>query len=698
MDQVVATSPLELNAGFIPAPEQPDDWPAWRERLSSWAREERERLGPVRYDAEAQAWASRAYAQAFAMVWDNELIDHATGEWKVDAYLDRGVREFAGYDLVTLWINYPLSGVDDRHHLSYFDDLPGGRRALAEAVARFHARGVRVAVPHQPWIQTPVPGFASVEDALVELVRECDIDGIFLDCSDGPSDEFRSALAATGRHRAFQSEAPAPLHRFGCEVGSWQQMTDDSAAPGTYRTRWLDRNHLVAESRRYFYDPIREIQRGWMNGGAFVIWENVFGYWAEYSPRCRSWLRLMFPAQRRLAEFFIRGEWTPYVGGGTAAGVFVSKFEWAGLVLYTAVNRRGHTLEKAPFRLPEVSGAARYVDPISGQTYRPVPDGDGAVKLFGRFERDGIAGVLALPTDVDADWDAFLAEQRAKFAEADWSAEPWPGEHRKTALPHVWIPGPETAARAEVPSGMVRLPDFSGTMTTRYRMRECGYIAGVPDERHVYDAFEQVCTYRREAAIAGLAIDAFPVTNADFARFLAETGYRPKEPRNFLKHWTGGAPPAGLENHPVVYVSRADARAYAEWAGKRLPTEEEWQHAVQCGTSRVYPWGDEPPAPEAANQGPSGTTPVDAHPAGRTPEGVWDLCGNVWEMTESERTDGHTRYQILKGGCWYVVQNSHWLFDTGLQPGDWGAKHILLTDGWDRCSTIGFRCAVTVRG
>lgn len=234
-------------------------------------------------------------------------------------------------------------------------------------------------------------------------------------------------------------------------------------------------------------------------------------------------------------------------------------------------------------------------------------------------------------------------------------------------------------------------------MVTRYPMRECGYIAGAMDELHVYDAFEQTCTYTRPVEVRGVALDAFPVTNADFARFRAETGYQPAEPRNFLRHWVDGAPPKGLENHPVVYVSRSDARAYAAWAGKRLPTEEEWQHAAQCGTGRQYPWGDEPLDETRANQGGIGTTPVDAYPAGRTPEGVWDLCGNVWELTESERTDGHTRYHILKGGCWHVAEGSHWFFDSGAKPADWGAKHILLCEAWDRCSTIGFRCAKDVR-
>jgi formylglycine-generating enzyme required for sulfatase activity len=133
---------------------------------------------------------------------------------------------------------------------------------------------------------------------------------------------------------------------------------------------------------------------------------------------------------------------------------------------------------------------------------------------------------------------------------------PWRGEHRKTELPHILTPVAATVRRASVPPGMVRLPDRDGTMATRYRMRECGYIAGVADELHVYDAMHRTCTHRRPVDIRGVAIDAVPVTNAEFLRFLRASGYRPADARNFLKHWAGDAPPPVLANHPVVNVLR----------------------------------------------------------------------------------------------------------------------------------------------
>lgn len=77
-----------------------------------------------------------------------------------------------------------------------------------------------------------------------------------------------------------------------------------------------------------------------------------------------------------------------------------------------------------------------------------------------------------------------------------------------------------------------------------------------------------------------VAIDATPVTNAQYKEFLEATGYKPRFPENFLKHWKNGEIPVGSEQHPVVYVDLDDARAYAKWAGKRLPREEEWQLAA----------------------------------------------------------------------------------------------------------------------
>jgi iron(II)-dependent oxidoreductase len=184
-----------------------------------------------------------------------------------------------------------------------------------------------------------------------------------------------------------------------------------------------------------------------------------------------------------------------------------------------------------------------------------------------------------------------------------------------------------------------------------------------------------------------------PVTNAQYAEFLKKTAYQPREGKNFLKHWRDGQIPPGLGGHPVVYVDLEDARAYARWAGKRLPTEEEWQYAAQGGDGRSYPWGNEWQTGRRNDGGTGGTTDVRAFPLGRSPFGCYDMCGNAWEWTESERSDGRTRFCILKGGSYYKAKGSDWYADGGPQPCDFAAKFLLMWPGLDRCATIGFRCA-----
>ncbi|GAG10413.1 unnamed protein product, partial [marine sediment metagenome] len=106
------------------------------------------------------------------------------------------------------------------------------------------------------------------------------------------------------------------------------------------------------------------------------------------------------------------------------------------------------------------------------------------------------------------------------------------------------------------------------------------------------------------------------------------------------------------------------------------------------------PWGDVM-AEGLCNSGLSGgTTSVTAFPEGRSAFGCYDMCGNVWELTESERSDGRIRFCILKGGSYFKALGSEWYTDGGPQPANWGAKMLLMWSGMDRCSTIGFRCAI----
>ncbi len=137
----------------------------------------------------------------------------------------------------------------------------------------------------------------------------------------------------------------------------------------------------------------------------------------------------------------------------------------------------------------------------------------------------------------------------------------------------------------------------------------------------------------------------------------------------------------------MVWVDLEDSCAYARWAGKHLPREEEWQNAAG---SSLWPWGDAFD-PARCNGAGEDTSAVSQYPKGAGPCVCLDMAGNVWEWTESERDDGHTRYAIIRGGSHLVVESSKWYMASSAQPNDCHAKMPLMYPGPDRCRTIGFR-------
>jgi serine/threonine-protein kinase len=178
---------------------------------------------------------------------------------------------------------------------------------------------------------------------------------------------------------------------------------------------------------------------------------------------------------------------------------------------------------------------------------------------------------------------------------------------------------------------------------------------------------------RRSVQVGAFYVDRTPVTNEQFARFVSVTGYHPTGAgaTRFLRSDPRGKGRRAGHDHaklPVTYVSWADASAYAHWAGKRLPTEAEWEKAARGTDGRKYPWGRAEPRPSLANfdRKLGGTTPVGSFPDGASPYGALDMAGNVWEWCEdyddpSFYEDGpafdpcnrsRSAKVVMRGGAW----------------------------------------------
>jgi serine/threonine-protein kinase len=178
----------------------------------------------------------------------------------------------------------------------------------------------------------------------------------------------------------------------------------------------------------------------------------------------------------------------------------------------------------------------------------------------------------------------------------------------------------------------------------------------------------------------------YPVTNRQFQRFVEATGYRPSdaEAHRFLHHFRNGRCPPELAEHPVVFVSWTDARAYCRWAARRLPSEAEWEKAARGSDGNKYPWGRDEPTPELANFGQAraksypptasdgdGTSPVTAFPHSASPYGIEGMAGNVFEWCEDvddpgfylHGPDRNPRNTIQLGEAPCVIRGGSWRYD-----------------------------------
>jgi serine/threonine-protein kinase len=154
---------------------------------------------------------------------------------------------------------------------------------------------------------------------------------------------------------------------------------------------------------------------------------------------------------------------------------------------------------------------------------------------------------------------------------------------------------------------------------------------------------------KEKAECKGFSLARHPVTNAAFARFLKEAGYKPPpdhpDPNLFLYHWDNGKIPGKGEDHPVVYVSLIDALHYCRWAGLSLPTEWLWEKAARGSDGRSYPWGEQQPVTRQArlaNVRSEDTCAVGSYRRTRSPYGCEDLVGNVseWCLTTADGAYG----------------------------------------------------------
>lgn len=601
---------------IIAAPEREAEYDAWLAGMVA----HRERAAADLRLAEAPiadprlAWMRECWVCAKWMTWDRRFLSSNGLEFLADKFVEDGKRRFGGYDGVVLWQAYPRIGFDTRNQFDLYRELPGGLEGLRKLGRDLRDRGVRVFVDYNPWdVGTRREGKSDAV-LLRDLVDAIDADGVFLDTLRSGSSELSEQLLKSGKPMALESELDLPPTALADHALSWMQWPNPPDLLGVLRNRWLSPGHMMHSIRRWHRDHFHELALAWLNGVGLLVWENVFASWNGWRQRDAEMLAQMRRFYGKHRRFFLEGEWRPLVPSHHP-GLKVSEWSLEAGRVWTVVNPTSEFLEI----------------PLS----EPLFDGFGG--------RTGFSHTQTIPPMSLAAWTSFATDGVGSVAVESFVPGP--------IVRHI----PERAPGHPAPEGMVRVNFAGGVVSAKVRVRECGDYAYANFENKEYPGLHQTVPIQQQLPAFSLAIDAYEVTNREFAEFLAATRYQPKFAENFLLHWDEGRPTPGDEDGPVVFVDLDDARAFAEWKGKRLPTEWEWQVA-------------------AAGSGFERRNPL------------------VWNLTESGHTDGISEFVMLKGGCETKVVGSDWYADGGLQAPEFSAKFLRIWPGLDRCATVGFRC------
>jgi len=682
---------------MIPGPASAKDFKSWRADLQHWRRESLIRLGydGSQYERPDLKWTQRSFIQPQMMIHDRYFFDPVAGKYTVDRYLDDLDKRFGGIDSVLVWQSYPNMGIDNRNQYDLVRDMPGGIPVIRQMVADFHKRGVRVLFPVMVWDQGTRDEGVPDWIASTGLMADIGADGINGDTLYDFPRVFRTTSDQTGHSVALEPQVPSdkPNEALAWDNLSWNDwviLTERGGwqypfVPHVSADKWLESRHMVNVCDRWAHDKTDDLQHAFFNGVGYESWENIWGIWNQIDDRDAEALRRIAAVERAFSDLLTSPDWEPHTPV-VQYGVFASKFPRDKKTLWTIINRNNFDVSGPELELPYEPGTQFY-DLWHGTPLTPQSTG-GTARLSFDIEAHGYGAILATATLTTPELQLLQEMQRLAHRPLSDYSSAW------HFLPQRLVEVPAAGPAKTIPSGMVKIPSGDFEFMVSGLEIEGGNDVGVDVQMPWENSPRRQHSHLMQ--MKSLYIDRYPVTNADYKKFLDATHYHPKDDHNFLRDWKNGTYPDGWDAKPVTWVSLEDARAYASWAGKRLPHEWEWQYAAQGSDNRAYPWGNtwDAGAVPTADTGRTLGPPADvaSHPKGASPFGVMDLIGNVWQWTD-EYQDEHTRSGILRGGSHYSPAGSRWYFPQNQKLDEHG-KYLLMAPSIDRAATIGFRCIV----
>ncbi len=689
-------------------------------------------------------WIRHAYAMHLIMGWDRDFYDPQTQTYQLESFLQRMTPLLGGTDVVGIWPNWPMLGLDQRNQWDLMRALPGGPDKVREQAEMSRRYGARFFISYNPWDEST--RWEDHHAGMSDMIRDVAADGVVLD-TEGKSSPERQAAADRVRPGVIMYSEGMAVPKDMPSIVSGRVHNALYYPPLLNLNKFIRPDFAIFRVAELFKEPIRrEFILSLFNGYGTEINQFQPGRPEWVEEQYLFWGRILM-AQRANASLFTEPRYLPLIPTLTDS-VYVNQWPGAEKTVFTLFSLKPEGFSGDLFRTQAKPGY-HVVDLWNHEERTPVEqngqwiipaDLEGFSRKWLGTNNEGAAGVLAILPEVlsvTRQGDALQVQASRGDRIRIWAGMP---DYRKTpayysigkqeislyqtfgrfegnivvqALENgellderiVWIEPSEarriseskrTLPADEAPMGMARIPAGKFTMRVVYGDNFIPHPKDYP---------------KGEVAVRGFFMDKHPVTNAQFREFLNESGYVPADPSGFLNHWKNGQIPPGQEQFPVVFVSYEDAQAYAQWAGKRLPTELEWQYAAQTSDGREWPWAKEANVKREAqvitntltvsklqvdsslcNTGNGKLYVVGSYPKGANPYGLQDLVGCVWQLTNDVYLNGANTFLILKGGSYYLPASSWWYVEGGPRELTYSQKLMRIGPGFERNATTGFRC------
>lgn len=697
------------------------------------------------YEREDLKWIRHTYASHLIMAWDKKFYDYETGNFNLDSFLKRGEKWYGGDDFIGLWPTWPSLGLDQRNQWDLFRDLPGGLEKLNDLATMSRSSGTKFFICYNPWDES-----TRSEDhfgGMANLIDSIGADGVVLDTRGSSSKELQKSADSVRDGVIMYSEGMA-VPKDMQNIVSGRVHNAIYYPPILNLNKFIKPDFAIYRVAEISYERIRrEYALSLFNGYGTEL--NIF------PPGRPSWVEddyrffgKTLHILRENTHNFVSHNYEPLIPT-LKDSIWVNKWPEGEKTVYTVFSKIPGGFEGPLFRVKQEQGY-HFVDlwyhneiepdTIDGESYIPVRTETFHKRWLGTNNEGAVSAIAKLP-------ELLLVKQRLDTLQIETkkgdSIKIWAGnpDYEKEALilpatkhsikltnkfgnyegkfviqlfrddilidertatieratPRLMSEVKTTEKAQKVPEGMVNIPEG-----------EFEWKVSQGDEFIPYPKYGT----NQQVHVKSFYMDKHPVTNAEFKKFMDATGYQPDNSSRFLRHWKNGKIPEGKEKYPVVNVSYEDAKAYAKWAGKRLPTEKEWQYAAQAGEDREWPWNQEKEVKREeekitntltvyklkgidstrCNTGSEEPYPVGKYPKGANPWGIEDLVGSVWQLTNDLYDNGAYRYIIMKGGSYYNPSSSWWYVQGG--PRELHHRQMLLrvSQGFERNATVGFRC------